>query len=232
MPKTLHSHRSTDSTIGIPMGVAVDVSNPLRSVAPTVDGDVLAVLARSHLALTGARVQQMAGRSYAQVREVLQRLVAHGIVDVERHGNAYSYMLNREHVLAAPIQAMIAADDDVETRMRATLELWELPPAAVAVFGSFARRDGDSESDIDLLLVRPDDVDESNETWATQRYELVRRIERVSGNVVQLVELSHAELHDAVMRGDQLIAALRDDGREIVGPKLRTLLSDEEVGTK
>lgn len=203
----------------------MDLSNPLRSAAPTVDADVLAVLVRTHAPLSGAGVQRLVGRSYAQVRDVLRRLVDHGLVESEQHGRTYSYRLNREHVLAPAVEALVSADEEVESRLRAALQRWSPAPAAVVVFGSFARRGGDAGSDIDVLVVRPDRIDEDEPEWASQRYELARQLERWTGNTVQVVELSTSELHEAVGRDDPLVLALRREGRPLIGPSLRALLS-------
>jgi predicted nucleotidyltransferase len=203
----------------------VDLTNPLRSLAPTVESDVLAVLVRSRAALTGRRVQQLAGRSYAQVRDVLHRLVAHGLVDAERHGNTVAYSLNREHVLATAVEMASAAGGEVERRLRAALEAWVPAPAAAVLFGSFARREGGPESDVDLLLIRPDAVAEDDAAWMTQRYDLARHLERWTGNNAQIVELTSAELDGAIKHGDELVVAVRRDGYVLVGPKLRSVLA-------
>ncbi len=202
----------------------MDVANPLRSIAPTVDADVLAVLARTHAPLTGGRVHQLAGRSYAQVREVLHRLVAHGLVDAVRHGNTVSYSLNREHVLVGAIEAVASAGDEFERRLRTTLGTWAPAPVAAVLFGSFARRDGSPDSDVDLLIIRPDGLDDDDPAWAEQRYDSAQQVERWTGNTAQIVELTPPELDDAVARGDALIAALRGEGRVLIGPSLRSLL--------
>lgn len=103
-------------------GDAVDVSNPLRAVAPGVESDVLAVLLRSHVPMTGARVAAMAARSETQVRVVLRRLEQDGLVEAERHGQSYSYVLNRQHILVPGLeqiyQAMPALDDRIRVLFR------------------------------------------------------------------------------------------------------------------
>lgn len=203
----------------------MDIANPLRSAIPTVDADVLLVLARTHAPLTGARVSVVAGRSYSQVRDVLHRLVEHGVVDVQRHGNAFSYRLNRDHVSAPAIEQLAAAADTVEARLAGLVASWALSPHALAVFGSFARRDGDPSSDLDLLLVRAPGTDEDDEDWRQQRYELALNVERWTGNRAQIVELSVAELAAAVSRGDGLVAGLRTDGRVLSGPSLSELVA-------
>ncbi|MGH9038944.1 MAG: nucleotidyltransferase domain-containing protein [Acidimicrobiia bacterium] len=202
----------------------MDVTNPLRSLTPTVDADVLAVLVKTHAPLTGARVHQLAGRSYAQVRQVLHRLVNDGLVEAVRHGKAVSYTLNRDHVLAAALEQAAGADAETERRLRSAFATWSPAPTAAVLFGSFARRDGGADSDVDLLLIRPDDVDEDDPAWTARRYEVSRSIARWTGNTAQIVELTDEELAKAVRRRDKLIANLRRDGQVLIGPDLSSLL--------
>jgi predicted nucleotidyltransferase len=98
-------------------------------------------------------------------------------------------------------------------------------PAAAVLFGSFARREGGPESDVDLLLIRPDALAEDDAAWMRQRYDLARQLEWWTGNNAQIVELTSAELDRAVEQGDDLIAAVRRDGYILVGPTLRSLLA-------
>lgn len=201
----------------------MELANPFRSLIPTVDADVLDVLTRTHAPLTGARVQRLAGRSYAQVTAVLHRLVEHGLVDAERHGSAVSYRLNRDHVLADVIGMASRAVDEVERRIVDAVAGWRPEPEAVVLFGSAARRTGDAHGDIDVLVVRPEAVADDDEQWVAQRHELAARIQRWTGNSCQLVELSAGELADAVRRGDQLIAELSRDGRSLSGPDVKVI---------
>jgi len=195
----------------------MDLSNPLRAVAPGVESDVLAVLLRSHAPLTGARVAALAERSETQVRVVLRRLEQHGLVEAERHGQSYSYLLNREHVLVPGLEQMHRAIPTVEDLVRSAVQQWTLAPASLVLFGSAARRDGDADSDIDLLLVRDDTTDTDNDTWAGQRHALARELERWTGNTVQIVDLSESELAKAVRRNEPLIGGLRAHGVVLAG---------------
>jgi predicted nucleotidyltransferase len=200
----------------------MDLSNPLRAVAPGVEGDVLAALLRTHAPLTGARVAALAGRGETQVRAVLRRLEQQGLVDVQRHGQSYSYVINREHVLAPALEALQQALPTVEGRIRSFVDGWSVAPASVMLFGSAARRDGDVESDVDVLLVRSDGVHAEDEAWAAQRHELAQRLERWTGNAVQVLELSTAELAKAIRRKEPLVAQLQADGVVLAGSDLRT----------
>lgn len=87
------------------------------------------------------------------------------------------------------------------------------PASALVVFGSFARRDGGPTSDVDLLLVRPDVVEEHDGRWRRQRYDLAGQAERWTGNRAQIVELSVAELARAVDLEEEIVTSLRTDGR-------------------
>ncbi len=195
----------------------MDLSNPLRAVSPGVEGDVLAVLLLNHAPLTGARVAALAERSETQVRTVLRRFEQHGLVDVERHGQSHTYLLNRQHVLVPGLEVLERGPHEVEDRIRGLVDGWAPRPASLVMFGSSARRDGDADSDIDLLLVRSEEVDADDETWAKQRHELAQAVERWTGNAVQVVELSTAELAKAVRRKEPLISQLRADGIVLAG---------------
>ena len=202
----------------------MDLANPLRSIAPTVEADVLKVLAQTHAELTGMTVERLAGRSHAQVREVLRRLSAEGIVDATRVGNAVQYRLNREHVLADAVVSAATAALTVEDRLSTFLGTKESPPVSVVVFGSFARRDGNSESDVDVLVIRPDDTDPDDPSWGEARTDMARHLERWTGNPCQVIDLTVSEIRDVDAQQESLAEALRVEGRTVFGTGLTELL--------
>lgn len=210
-------------------GHDMDVSNPLRAVAPGVEGDVLAVLVPSHVPLTGARVGDLADRSHTQVRDVLRRLEQRGLVVCERYGNSYTYLLNRQHVLAEALESLASALNRVEQRIIELVRGWEQPAVGVVLFGSFARRDGGPESDIDLLVVRPSSIDEDDRGWVEQRYLLSQQLEAWTGNRAQIVDLSEEELAEAVEADEPLIESLRADGIALVGDLQKLLPARTEA---
>ena len=82
----------------------MELNRPLTTVTPTLDGDVLNVLAQQETAFTTGQIRRVLG-SYSEegIRKVLARLTRQGVVHAERVGNAYSYQLNREHLAAEHI---------------------------------------------------------------------------------------------------------------------------------
>src|ERR1700712_1208035 len=79
----------------------MELRRPLATVTPTLDGDVLGVLALHDITFTTGQLHRVLSRhSEEGIRKVLQRLVKQGVVESERVGHAYAYRLNREHLAA------------------------------------------------------------------------------------------------------------------------------------
>ncbi len=204
----------------------MDWENPLRSITPTVDADVLKVLAGTHTSVTGNQLARLAGRSYAQVSSVVRRQTEEGIVQVEQHGRTFSYRFNRDHALAAGLLDVFSAPSRIEHEVGDLVGAWDVPPDTVAIFGSAARREATRESDVDLLVIRLDDVDPHDDVWRAQLAGLVDFVEGRSGNRVQLLEISQSELAEAVESGQPLIGSLRSDARTLAGEDLRLGLAE------
>lgn len=78
--------------------------------------------------------------------------------------------------------------DQIEER----LSSWAIKPVHAAVFGSAARGSMTAESDVDLLLVRPDDAD--LELWDAQVHELAVEATRWVGNDTRPLEFTEGEV--------------------------------------
>ena len=163
----------------------MDVSMPISSVVPSLDGPVLVALAATTAPTSLAEVHRRAGRgSKSGVREVLLRMIDVGLVDDVPGG----FVLNREHV-AAPAVAMLAdLHGELVRRIRSTVDDWGGEVSLVGLFGSAARRDGDSSSDIDLLLVSDaEGIDDLIDR-------LTGLVRSWTGNRAQVIGMSSAEL--------------------------------------
>jgi len=171
----------------------IDLSQPLATVTPTLDGDVLTVLASNDATFTTGQLRRvLSRRSEEGIRKVLQRLAKQSIVLAERVGQAYAYRLNRDHLAAEHIIGLARLPRTFLKRLEDHLQSWEVPPIYAAVFGSAARGSMTVDSDIDLLLVRPDEVDD--DLWETQVNALVTEVTRWVGNDTRPLEFTAAEL--------------------------------------
>ncbi|MGH3658473.1 MAG: nucleotidyltransferase domain-containing protein [Micromonosporaceae bacterium] len=209
----------------------MDLHHPLAVVTPTVDGDVLAVLAGADAAFTGREVHRLVGRySEAGVRNVLGRLVEQGVVVVERVGPSYSYRLNRDHLAAPHIIALARLRAELLGRLRARLAAWDPPPVFAALFGSAARGDMVASSDIDVLIVRPDGIDPDDGRWAAQRDALVADVTRWTGNDTRSLEYGDGEARRALRRGEPVLRAVREEGIPLAGPSDHLRLARSRMG--
>lgn len=196
----------------------MQLERPLRVVTPTVDGDVLAVLARADQEFTAPEVHELVGAwSYHGIRRSLLRLVEQGIVFQRRAGPAHLYQLNRSH-LAAPLIAGLA---DLRglfiSRLQERLSGWKTPPVYAALFGSAARGEMSTDSDIDLFIVRADEVDPDDPDWREQLGALARDATAWTGNDTQILEYGDSEVAAGIGAGEGVLAAIATEGIRLAG---------------
>jgi predicted nucleotidyltransferase len=171
----------------------MDAQRPLAVVTPTLDGDVLAVLSQADTTFTTGQLHRMLPRvSEDGIRKALGRLCEQGIVLSERAGNAYLYRFNRDHLAAGPILELAQLRATLLSRIEERLESWRWSPVYAAVFGSMAEGTAGTGSDVDLLLVRTDDV--SDDEWEAQVAELALDISNWTGNDARPIEFTVSDL--------------------------------------
>jgi hypothetical protein len=195
------------------------LSRPFQSVTPTVDGDVLTVLARVEASFTPPQVRDLIGlHSVAGVRNALIRLTAQGIVVNDRVGRAYTYRLNRQHVAASHVIGLAEAGREVVHRMRDNLESWRLPCQYAALFGSAATGSMTEESDLDVFVVRPDSVGPDTESgWYDQLHGFADASTAWTGNDTRILEMSASEV-DQGATTERVLLDIARDGITLAGP--------------
>ena len=204
----------------------MDLSFPLATVAPTLDAGVLHVLAATTAGCTAAEVHRRLGHGSDEgVRKVLARLVRQGVVLVETPARYPVYRLNRDHVAVPYIEALTRVRDEIFNNIRMEVAGWEVEPRHAGLFGSFARGTADADSDIDVLLVRPDAPAEFDEdTWLEQIDRLDRRIRAWTGNAAQIIDLAPATLGQMARDADPLVDSWRAEDIQVHGERFLDLL--------
>jgi Nucleotidyltransferase domain len=203
----------------------MDVAHPYTALCPTLDSGVLSVLAGTTRPLTGREIARLLGRrSHAGVRDALNRLAEQGVVDRQEAGRALLFTLNREHLAAPAVDVLAGMRGELLNRLRNAIGSWEVAPAHVSMFGSAARGEGGTDSDIDLFVVRPEGVDEEDPQWRGQLDLLSRQVQRWTGNRAGIAETSESEI--ARLRKDEppIVEALRSDAITLAGPEVAALL--------
>jgi hypothetical protein len=203
----------------------VDLTHPIHAVVPTLEGPVLEVLARTTRPMTGREIQRLARRGSPNgIRLALARLSEQGVVHAEQRATAVFYMANRDHLAWPAVETLTSLRRAMLERLRAELQSWQQPAVHASLFGSAARGDGDATSDIDLLLVRPDDVAEDDSPWADQVDRLRRHVVIWTGNRCHAFQVDRQRLAEHVEAGDPLVASWLHDGIPLTGNDLRNTL--------
>ena len=197
----------------------MNLSKPLTSLIPSLEGDVLSVLTGASADFTGQQVHRVLGtHSQAGVNRALQRLSATGIVNMRSSGNSNLYQLNREHLLARYVIEIADVRAEFFRLMSLEVTSWELRPECVAVFGSAARSDMTSDSDIDVFISRPSEIEFGDTTWRRQLTEFSMRMGRWTGNSVNAFEVGPDDLKQELGIKDGVFYSIIDQGVVVYGP--------------
>lgn len=186
----------------------MDVSQPVRAVIPSLEGPVLMLLSGSTTPLSLSEITRMADAgSTSGVRKALVRLTGQGVVDRVPGG----YLLNREHLAASAVCELAALRSQFAQRLAAFADGLPEGPALMGLFGSYARRDGDSNSDIDVLLVT------DSAAVADCAGELADHVRRWTGNSCHVVVLSTADVARMRAEREPILAEWRQDVVVVTG---------------
>ena len=194
----------------------MQLNKPFATVTPTLDGDVLTILATHDVSFTTGQVKRMLlDYSDEGIRKVLTRLTNQGVVTAERVGNAFTYRLNGEHLAAGPIRQLARLGGTYVERVEQHLASWREPAAYAAVFGSAARGDMTTASDLDIFVVR--NRGGHDETWDRQVSELSGASSRWTGNDTRIVEYTVDEL--PIAADEPLLRDVLDQGLTVAGSR-------------
>jgi len=186
----------------------MDLSNPIHSVIPSVQGDVLVALARSGRPLSGRGVAELvSGRaSPSGVKAALRSLVASGLVTAEPHPPVILYRLNRRHLAAEGIESLANLRGRLIDSMREHIAAWTAPSRGAYLFGSTARG------------CDPDDP-----TWLGQLHDFASDVTAWTGNDCRIIESSEKEVGELLASSDRLARNLRSDAIILSGRHLARL---------
>lgn len=168
----------------------MDFVHPIRAVIPGAQGRVLEVLAQTTAELNLSTLARLAGVSLAQASRVMPGLVNLGLVERREIPPSSLFRLVRENVAAQAIIHLARSRDTALDRIGAAAADLPFSPVSVIVFGSFARGEADEHSDLDAIIVRPDDVDEDDDAWAIAIERWRSDAQAITGNRIEILEVT------------------------------------------
>jgi predicted nucleotidyltransferase len=205
----------------------MDVGRPASVVMPAGTEAVLRVLAGSDAPLGVREVARLAGVSANRASQVLSGLAEHGLVVVDERGAGRLCRLNRAHLAAEPLLALVGLRGRLVDLLRSEVESWPRRALHVSLFGSAARGDGTTGSDLDLLVVRAEPRNDAEaERWDDQLFDSGERIFTASGNHAAWLVTSPAGLRRAVQTAEPIVAEWRHDAIHLAGRRLDALLRE------
>lgn len=200
----------------------MDLSRPWRSVAPSLDLGVLAALDRQERPYIAREIADFAGATVPGVRRVVERLVDDGLVTAVQVGRSRGYQRNGAHIMADPIRDIVRSQARLRARIVEAIDEWAHPAAVVALFGSAARAAADSDSDVDLLILRHEPAPHeasSPEVWEEQLGLLHSSILTWTGNHADVLSFTVTEWQQQIDADAPLVGQVLRDGILLCGQR-------------
>lgn len=197
----------------------MQLNKPFATITPTLDGDVLAILASANVTFTISQIQRILTTVSGEgIRKVLTRLTAQGVVLHDQVGRTNTYRLNTEHLAAEPIMALSRLTSLFLERLEEHFKEWGKELKYAAVFGSAATGRMRLDSDIDVFLVRASSS-ELDDGWEQRVTELARQVTAWTGNDGRIVEYTEDEFRAAAAVGEPVLDDVFEQGLTVAGTR-------------
>ena len=200
----------------------MDYVRPVEALIPGAQGRILGALARAGAPLNLRTLARLSDISAGQASRVLPRLVEQGVVRRTEVPPSALFDLPDQSFGAQLVREISDAHGALLRELRTTAAKLRPAPASVVLFGSAATGRARAASDIDVLIVRSaDDADEG--VWTTSLMKWVSRIREFSGNPVNLLEESEADIPRLLSSRRSLWETIRTEGVLVAGRPLDEL---------
>lgn len=189
----------------------MDFVRPLEAVFPGAAASVVSVLARTPQPLTLRQIAERAGISHPQVARHVDRLEDLGVVRRTIVGRGHQVTLT-DSAASELLRRIVHLDETVLDRMRTTASQLGQNAVSVTVYGSFARGQAVTGSDIDVAVIAEDPTDQQ---WLDDLAAWVEAIAEFAGNPVAEIVIGTDEV--ASRAAEPLWTAIRSEGVTIAG---------------
>lgn len=178
---------------------------------------VLRTLSKATRGLTGREIARLSGVAAQATLDALGRLESAGFVRWLPAGRAHLYELNHGHfLLKSGILPLLEAESEFRPRIRTILKRsLEGHVVSAAIFGSTARGEERSGSDLDLLIIierREDREKALGETDAVSE-----RLRKEFGIRLSPLAISRSELREGYRKGASFFRAVVKEGETVAG---------------
>jgi predicted nucleotidyltransferase len=181
---------------------------------------MLRVLLRGGPPMTGRALARVAGLKQSTAQRALTRLREAGLVVAEHAPPALVYRANTDHLAMPALLALLRLEEQLRVRIVEQVTGWQQGPESVVVFGSLARGQATTTSDVDVLVVRPDAVEPDESIWQRQLAELSEQVLRWTGRRASVIEMSAREAGEGLAAREPFLVEADREGWLIAGRAL------------
>lgn len=219
MPRHRGVKRPTGSAVREPLSYALGTRAKVAC---------LRILALTRQPITQRELARRAHLQHRSVQLALDELVALALVSRIEGGRDFLVSLNSAHRLAQPLGELFRREADHFLDLRSSIV--DLAgagprrgrPLAVVLFGSAARGADDAESDLDVLLIAPDEA--TRTTVLDRIQERAEEIRRRFGVRVKPVGYTVSEAHRLWRERGSPLQEVAQDGLVLSGTRIAELL--------
>jgi predicted nucleotidyltransferase/DNA-binding transcriptional ArsR family regulator len=170
----------------------VDLVHPVSALIPGARGKVLTVLLDAGRELSTVQTGRLAGVSTPQASRVLAQLRELGLVERREVPPSVLYKVVAGSRVVRLLRELRSLREDVLSMATELSTSIVPPPVHLAVFGSVATGRAGSESDIDVLVVRPTKADH-DDAWTESLDRFRSDLSEYAGSAVEMLEISRHE---------------------------------------
>ena len=183
---------------------------------------VLRVVIDAEASFSIRQISRVANIAFPQALRIVNHESARGLILIEQAGRSKMCRFNREHLAAGAVVELIRLRDRIIQVIEDEILTWITKPIHSSLFGSAARGEGGPDSDLDVLIIRPDEVPQNE--WEEQKYLSGLRLKTKTGNTVSWFDISITELKTASKGAEPIFAEWKRDGIPLSGSLLSDLL--------
>lgn len=176
---------------------------------------IVRTLCESARPLTGNKLAQAAGYSHTQTYKALADLETLGVVAKEYVGASHLYSINpRSYIVDQMLGPVLAAEEKMLGALASKFyERMGKDLLSITLYGSVARREDESGSDIDLVLVARDSADLESLEDVAARVSLDAALE--FGGPVSSFVVSETDYHRLLSEASAMWANVKREGLTI-----------------